>query len=123
MSEQNNGSGEGDALDLRLREDRNKLAQAIRRGWAVDPDRKARYMAALDDLIRSSGDLDAKDRAQLVIGANRIYQLEQAAALKDLHQQEHDARIDAGLATERIDSPAIIIQRAAPRALPDADPT
>jgi hypothetical protein len=105
------GGGEGDALDLRRKEDRSKLAEAIRRGWAVDPARKARYLAALDDLVRS---YDGSDRASVIIGANRIYQMEQAAALKDLHQMEHDARLDEGKATERVDTEPVVLVHMAP---------
>jgi hypothetical protein len=106
MTQSNNSEREGDALDMRDRFDRSKLAEAIRRGWAVDPARKARYMAALDELIDNRKAEFADDpakRADVVMGANRIYQLEQAAALKDLHQLEHDARIDDGKPTERVD--------------------
>ena len=110
--------GEGrqppDSLDMHSRGDRSKLAEAIRRGWLVDPGRKKRYMEALDEVVeeaRTDRELSYRDRSSAVEGANRVYQMEQAAALRDLHQLEHDDRLDRGLATEGVSiAPQVTIQ-------------
>ncbi len=67
-------SGEGDALDMRDKGDRFKLADAIRRGWMVDPARKSRYFKALDEVIDDRDKLfeNPNDRTNAVMGANRI---------------------------------------------------
>jgi hypothetical protein len=96
------------------------LAKAIRENWGITPERKRAYLAALDETIRNRDAIeDPEKRFNIAIQANRVLQMEQAAALKDLHQIEHDARLDAGLATERLS----VVPRVMLRGLPDEDDT
>lgn len=81
------------------------LAEAIRRGWQITPERKRQYFAALDEAIRSLPDVPtATDRASIAVQCTRVLVQEQAAALKDLHKLEEYARLDDGLATARTDT-------------------
>ncbi len=79
------------------------LGQAIRRGWQITPERKRQYFAALDQTVRDlDGIEDPAKRGQVAAQCVRVLVAEQDAALRDLHQQEKDKRLDAGLATENI---------------------
>ena len=100
--------GDGDSphiepvLDMSRACDRTMFASALRRGWLVSPERKAAYFAALDDLIREARDItDPGLKTKMVVGANKILQAEQAAALRDVQQQDEYERLDKGLATAR----------------------
>ncbi len=65
------------------------LAEAIRRGWQVDPERKRQWFEAMDREMKNVQSVqDPKDRAQIVIGCNRVLQSEQSAAVRDIHHVE-----------------------------------
>lgn len=52
------GEGEGHlvgSIDISNPRDLGLLAEAIRRGWQINPTRKQAYFTALDDLVREAG--------------------------------------------------------------------
>ena len=65
------------------------LAEAIRRGWQISPERKRRYFAALDRVVENIDQIaDPSKRAQAAAQCARVIVAEQAAALRDLHHTE-----------------------------------
>ncbi len=98
------GEGEGylvGSIDISNPRDLGLLAEAIRRGWQINPERKQTYFAALDDLIRDAGERPFVEQAAVVIAANRLLQMEQSSALKRLHKLEEYERLDAGKPTAK----------------------
>jgi hypothetical protein len=69
------------------------LAEAIRRGWQITPERKRDYFASLDQAIRDLPAIhDPKARGMIAASCARVLVAEQDQALKDLH---HVERLDA----------------------------
>jgi hypothetical protein len=77
--------------------DRFKLAEAIRRGWEITPERKAQYFEQLDRVMANLDAItDPMRRAKCVAQCTRVLVAEQGQALRDLHHTErlqHEAGI------------------------------
>lgn len=79
----------------------SELAEAIRRGWQINPERKRAYFESLDRAREKL--VEIEDPVDLAMATARVMaplMAEQAAALDDLQQREKDERIDAGKPTE-----------------------
>src|SRR5829696_1453763 len=77
------------ALDMNRSQDRSMLAEAIRRGWQVTPQRKAAYFAALDRVVEDIDKIpDPSKRAQAAAQCARVLVAEQSAVMRDLHHIE-----------------------------------
>jgi hypothetical protein len=84
-------------LDMHVSQDRAMLAEAIRRGWQISPERKRRYFDALDRVVENIDQIaDPSKRAQAAAQCARVLVAEQSAAIRDLHHTErmqHEAGI------------------------------
>jgi hypothetical protein len=82
-------NGDKPALDMNVSQDRAMLAEAIRRGWQISPERKRRYFDALDRVVENIDQIaDPSKRAQAAAQCARVLVAEQSAALRDLHHTE-----------------------------------
>lgn len=95
------GEREGQTLDFSGRPSAfvspSLLAEALRRGWQISPERKRQYFAALDEAVRNLPDIkDASRRVQATAQCARVLVAEQGQAMRDVHHIEslqHEAGI------------------------------
>ena len=73
-------------LDMNVAADRVVLAEELRSGWQVTPERKRAYFGALDEVVRTLDKIeDPAKRAQAASQCARVLVAEQTAAIRDLH--------------------------------------
>jgi hypothetical protein len=120
-------SAEQPALDMGTSQDRSMLAEAIRRGWQISPERKRAYFAALDRVVENIDQIaDPSKRAQAAAQCARVLVAEQAAVMRDLHHiermQHEDGMLDLRMRRAESglpnDSLAIILAPEQPMPMP-----
>lgn len=85
------------------RADAKMVARAVRNGWPVPPELRGKVVSRLDTLLDSTDDRTSIAAARAVVEINK-QNLE-----IDMAEDKND-RIDAGKATERIETPVKFIR-------------
>ena len=109
------------AIDLTDEKDRGMVRNAMRhwpRRWAgITADRKAAFVDGLVEANEAARKLVKDGEADIVLKAAgtlasvaRTAAMMEAQVQADEHLEDKNARIDAGLATDRVDSPSLIVE-------------
>lgn len=113
----------GNALDMSVVRDQQLVRQAVKKNWplrwrGLTPEFKARIMTGMDKATQAT--IEALDGENPMDAAKTMSSLARTAAAieeqvqKDEHLEDKNARIDAGLATERVGLAPVIIEKPLP---------